>query len=620
MALLLTNKELKKWRKIQFKLKRSGVSVTDEVTSYIALANGGLGNGVNVKQLHELLKPCGVIKTLISTCEKSYALIAFDSEKSASNCFEKCQGYELLKEAEKIKSVLFAYFVKSLPNHLEASCIDNCKNLPHGLYQYEEFVSPEEELKLMQHIEADIAALSAQCIQEDLKQRTVVHYGYRFCYGTNNVDCSQPLCGDGLPDFSKPVITKLMEEGHFTKEPDQLTINRYNPGDGIPPHVDNPIAFDDTLATLSLGSAIVMEMKSQSGMKTSFLLKPRSLLVLTKDARYLWTHGIQARKTDVVHNGGNVSAMPCIVKRQTRLSMTFRKVITATNMSSTATNSLAQPSCKLPLDQKEAVQFEKELVHNVYSNIAQHFSCTREKPWPRVVDFLNSLEPGATVLDVGCGSGRYLNVNRSIFALGCDYCSSLANICLEKQSNVFVCDGLDIPIRSNSFDASICIAVIHHYSTFERQVTAIKELLRVVSTGGLCLIYVWAAEQKYNNANSSYLKQNLSKSYSTATKVDDVKSQSLSDENRSRSLVVHKNRTEFAQQDVLVPWKTKSNVSKSLQKRFGENANHTDSTYYRFYHVFKQSELEKLCSSIPNCSIVNSYYDNGNWSVILKKS
>jgi alkylated DNA repair dioxygenase AlkB len=44
-------------------------------------------------------------------------------------------------------------------------------------------------------------------------------------------------------------------------------------------------------------------------------LESRSLLILTCDARYKWKHGIALRKSD---NG---------VKRQRRISLTFRKVI-----------------------------------------------------------------------------------------------------------------------------------------------------------------------------------------------------------------------------------------------------------------------------------------------------
>lgn len=41
--------------------------------------------------------------------------------------------------------------------------------------------------------------------------------------------------------------------------PDQLTVNIYEPGGGIPPHVDSHSPFEESIASLSLGSDIVIE-------------------------------------------------------------------------------------------------------------------------------------------------------------------------------------------------------------------------------------------------------------------------------------------------------------------------------------------------------------------------
>ena len=46
---------------------------------------------------------------------------------------------------------------------------------------------------------------------------------------------------------------------------------------------------------------------------------------------------------------------------------------------------------------------EQTHVHNVYSQIAPHFSDTRYKPWPRIEEFLNSQPSGSLIADVGKG-------------------------------------------------------------------------------------------------------------------------------------------------------------------------------------------------------------------------
>lgn len=63
------------------------------------------------------------------------------------------------------------------------------------------------------------------------------------------------------------------------------------------------------------------------------------------------------------------------------------------------------------LDEEKAEQFEEEHVHGVYNTISSHFSHTRYKPWPKVVEFLESLQDGSWVADVGCGNGAYVCVN-----------------------------------------------------------------------------------------------------------------------------------------------------------------------------------------------------------------
>ena len=61
-----------------------------------------------------------------------------------------------------------------------------------------------------------------------------------------------------------------------------------------------------------------------------------------------------------------------------------------------------------------ATNMEKQHVYEVYEKIAPHFSNTRYKPWPKIVEFLNSLPDGSLVADVGCGNGKYLGVNKNL--------------------------------------------------------------------------------------------------------------------------------------------------------------------------------------------------------------
>ncbi|XP_051965447.1 probable tRNA methyltransferase 9B isoform X2 [Xyrauchen texanus] len=143
-----------------------------------------------------------------------------------------------------------------------------------------------------------------------------------------------------------------------------------------------------------------------------------------------------------------------------------------------------------------ASQLERDHVHSVYERIAPYFNDSRYKAWPKVKQFLLEQEPGSIVADVGCGNGKYLHINENIFKLGCDVCRPLVDSAWSQGHEVQLCDGLRLPYRDGCFDAVLSIAVIHHMSTKERRIRAIKEMARTLRVGGQIMIYVWAMEQK----------------------------------------------------------------------------------------------------------------------------
>jgi alkylated DNA repair dioxygenase AlkB len=104
-----------------------------------------------------------------------------------------------------------------------------------------------------------------------------------------------------LPWFVYGQVDQLMIQGHFKQKADQLIINEYLPGQGISRHVDCVPCFGDTVASLSLGSTCEMKFEHvSSGKSGSMILAPRSMLVLSGEARYDWMHSIPSRKEDTV--------------------------------------------------------------------------------------------------------------------------------------------------------------------------------------------------------------------------------------------------------------------------------------------------------------------------------
>lgn len=146
-------------------------------------------------------------------------------------------------------------------------------------------------------------------------------------------------------------------------------------------------------------------------------------------------------------------------------------------------------------------------------------------------------------------------------------------------------------------------------------------MIRILRPMGRALIYVWAKNQALQS-KSSYLLQNKRANRGSADdddcKVDATGPAAAIDANTSHSngstLPIHTNRTDFEHTDILVPWKLKNRSTSTP-------ANDEQSqTFLRFYHVFEETELERMCQQFNELiSIEKSYYDQGNWCIIFQK-
>lgn len=300
----------------------------------------------------------------------------------------------------------------------------------------------------------------------------------------------------------------------------------------------------------------------------------------------------------------------------------------------------ADAGADAPADADIAVPeaYEHRHVHAVYEAIAPHFSATRHSPWPLVAAFVRShaqrASPASAVgLDVGCGNGKYLDLdfgsgfglNRdggggAAYLVGCDRSAALVELARERvkggggrgggvTADVLVGDGLALPFRSGAADFVICVAVIHHLSTRERRQEGIRQLLRCVRRpgttraasasasggtedepddgggGGEVLVYVWALEQRGSRRGWD----------------------------------------EGSAQDLLVPWVMKGQAparkgSHGTARGSGEeeedsSSGHTDGTFQRYYHLYRKGELEEDVRAAGG-RVLSSGYERDNWWVI----
>lgn len=173
-----------------------------------------------------------------------------------------------------------------------------------GLTYIPNYISEEDHLEIVRRIDKEPWS-------NELKRR-VQHYGYKYDYRLRKIDESMRV--KDLEDWMLYYGIFMNAEGYFNKVPDQVIINEYQPGQGISKHIDCEPCFQGTIASVSLLSRCTMEF-TQKDKKVELTLEPRSLLVLTGEARYNWCHAIPAR----THDGE--------IARGRRISVTFRNVI-----------------------------------------------------------------------------------------------------------------------------------------------------------------------------------------------------------------------------------------------------------------------------------------------------
>lgn len=187
-------------------------------------------------------------------------------------------------------------------------------------------------------------------------------------------------------------------------------------------------------------------------------------------------------------------------------------------------------------------------------------------------------------------------MNPSVFIVGSDRSANLTKIASAHQPHAaVVADILDLPHQAGIFDFAISIAVVHHLSTPERRVEAVRAVLETLKLGGKALVYVWALEQKASRRGWD----------------------------------------EGHEQDVMVPWVMHVPKEKSKKGKKGPRAkdgaerptaeaedslpaSNGDRTFHRYYHLYRQGELEHDLEAAGG-TIVESGYEKDNWWAIAKR-
>jgi tRNA (uracil-5-)-methyltransferase TRM9 len=225
---------------------------------------------------------------------------------------------------------------------------------------------------------------------------------------------------------------------------------------------------------------------------------------------------------------------------------------------------------------------QKELLRIVrrnYEDEARTFDETREKPiWPPLLGMLKQVEPGARVLDVGCGNGRLLKIlaEQNVKYIGVDQSESLINICQEKypEYKFAVEDILNLgELSEYDFDYVFCIAVLHHLPGKDLRLQALRQLKNKIKSGGKIVLTVWNMwpQEKYRRMIYKFALLKLA----------------------------GKNKMDW--NDVLFDWRAPGGMMSK-----------------RYYHVFYQRELVKLAKK-SGLKVEKIVKDGFNYYLVLTK-
>ena len=228
-----------------------------------------------------------------------------------------------------------------------------------------------------------------------------------------------------------------------------------------------------------------------------------------------------------------------------------------------------------------------------------------------------------------------------------------------------MCDCLHLPYRTGLFDAAICIAVVHHLSTEERRLAALRELSRVLRPGGNLLVYVWAMEQdgrKFDRQDVLvpwHLQPkyspgaNLNATSQAKAKMDPIVPRKRGNPKRrcgaeegsetaptpccatneptQASLpfllgsscpdsMVERQVQELSPS---IPPLSPSQQQPSLPSHLGQDGNLRElgyQTFLRYYHVFQRGELSDLFArGVDDLVVKEEIFDHDNWCVMAQK-
>ena len=151
-----------------------------------------------------------------------------------------------------------------------------------------EFLSEAEEARLLQWFRTGLAPAGRE--HAGAVRRSVWRFGSDKPYASY-------MRSSQIPELFKDIIDRLMAENIISPanhKPDSVTINEYQPGQLIAPHIDH-VDSGKVITVISLASPALMLFENGNSPSSNALylhLAPRCLTQISDSLRYDWKHSI----------------------------------------------------------------------------------------------------------------------------------------------------------------------------------------------------------------------------------------------------------------------------------------------------------------------------------------
>ncbi len=133
-----------------------------------------------------------------------------------------------------------------------------------------------------------------------------------------------------------------------------------------------------------------------------------------------------------------------------------------------------------------------------YNLVATSFASSRDRMWPELEFLFKQAKKGESVLDLGCGNGRFSEYLKETKYVGVDFSSGMIREAKKRfpGKQFLTSSVLDLPFKESFFDKIYSIAVIHQIPSHKYRIKMLKEAKRILKKSGRVFFTAWKMDKE----------------------------------------------------------------------------------------------------------------------------